>query len=97
MCKFILDLFSRKHGFAKVMLPVNYPSIVEPGKPFSIQYKIKNTGQVTDTLWAKLVVDDKELPNSYWKRKMAPGETNMKTYNHPGITKDSIIILLTGY
>jgi len=93
----LIDFLKKRHGFAKIVFPVNYPSVVSPGVPFSIQYTIKNTGQYPDNLWAQLLVNGKALPNSYWKKRMNVNGTVTKTFNHPGITEDTVIILQTGY
>jgi len=93
----ILEWFKMRHGYAKIILPVNYPTVVETGVPFSIQYTIKNIGQYPDNLWGKLLVDGKELPNSYWKRRVQVNETITKTYYHTGIKENTVIILQTGY
>ena len=93
----ILEWFKTSHGYAKIVLPVNYPSVVETGMPFSIQYTIKNIGKYPDRLWGKLLVDGKELPNSYWKKRVKVDETVTKTYHHTGIKEDTVIILQTGF
>jgi len=93
----VMWCFKMKHGISTIVKPVSYPSTVPSGVPFSITYTIRNTGQTADVLWAYLLADGMKLPNSAWSKKLSVNGSASKTYTHPGITKDTIFIIQTGY
>ena len=85
-----------RHGIATILKPVIYPLSISVNTPFEIKYIIKNTGQ-TDVLWAYLIADGIKLVNSSWSKKIAANSTVTATYKHSGISKDTTIVLRTGY
>lgn len=86
-----------KHGIATIVKPVLYPTIVSAYTPFQIKYTIKNTSYYTDSLWAYLMVNGRKLANSEWKKILPAKGSVTATYNHPGISKNTVITLKTGY
>lgn len=87
-----------QHGLAKIVAgSVVYPASVELNTPFTISYQVRNDGAV-DTLYGRLLVGVTELANSAWTQaNVATGAIISKTYNHPGITVATAIILEVGH
>jgi len=85
-----------QHGKSTIQLPITYPSTVESATPFDITYTCKNTGTITDTLYAHLLVGGIELAGSYWSQSVTVNGTVTKTYTHSGITTTTTIVLETG-
>lgn len=90
-------LFGKKHPIATIILPVIYPVAVEINTPFDIRYVIKNTGNASGRIWAHLLVNNVELPNSRWTKTLPVGGTTTATYHHIGITQNTTIRLEAGY
>jgi hypothetical protein len=88
-----------QHGLAKIVAgSVVYPAApVEINTPFTISYQVRNDGAI-DTLYGHLLVGITELANSAWTQANVPAGTVIsKTYNHPGITASTTIILEVGH
>lgn len=85
-----------QHGHATIVLPVVYPTSVEPNTGFSITYTIKNTGTVSDTLYGVLKVGGTEVAGSAWTQVLAPNATVTKTFAHQGINVATTFVLETG-
>ena len=86
-----------QHGFAQIVLPVDFPTSVEADTPFDITYTVKNNGNVSDTLYGRLLVEGVELTGSYWSEIVDSEATVTKTFTHPGITDDTEITLEVGH
>lgn len=92
-----VNIWSSKHGIAKILLPVPYPLSVEPKTPFDIRYTVKNVGNVKDTIYGYLMVKNRELPGSRWSVNLPVNGTITKNYRHPGINVPTSIVLRAGY
>ena len=94
---FVMQIQIIQHGICTIQLPVIHPDAVEINTPFQIQYTVKNTGPVSDTLWGHLTVGGNQLAGSYWSEVIPVNGTATKTYDHPGISEAVTITLEVGH
>lgn len=92
-----VNVWSSKHGIAKIILPVIYPLTVEPNTPFDVTYTVKNVGNVKDTIYGYLTVNGIQLKGSRWSVTLPVNGKVTKRYRHPGISKPTTIIIHAGY
>ena len=87
-----------QHGIAAIVQPVLYPASVEANTQFDITYTVINAGAATDMLNGHLLVGGAELPGSAWTQDNVPvNGTVTKTFNHPGITVATAIVIEVGH